>query len=203
MFFASRIRLITSLSFVIVVAYSAVVVTSKGHAEPSLPPGVSAGVHIFDTRATAPVIDARTRSAIELTARAGNTDIDRALGEVRLLRRSLASDGSSLYGFRSESGSPCVILIGHAGFCAPSPATGTPGLQWAMGGATLNSPGSLVGIASDDVTSVSLAIDGADVPVSLADNVVYAEFPNGEGNAAVKVSRADGRSNSFTLSLGG
>jgi len=180
-----------------------VAVSTRGQAQPSLPPGVTAGVSILDIPAATPKMDARVRSAIDLLAHAGNTDATSAFASVRLLRRGLGSDGSDLYGFQSESGSPCVVLIGHAGFCARSPDAGTPGLHWALGGATAQSPGRLLGIASDDVSGVSLEIDGSAVPVSLADNVVYAEFPNGDGEATVHVTRTDGRSTSFTVSLDG
>ncbi len=107
-----------------------------------------------------------------------------------------------MYAFKSKSGSPCVVLTGQTGFCAQSASDGTPGLQWSIGGGTPKLPSTLVGIASDDVASVGLDVDGANVPVTLANNVAFAEFPADSQHATITITRADG-ANTVDINLAG
>ena len=129
------------------------------------------------------------------------TDPARALSDVRVLRSGLGSSKASVYAFRSASGSPCFILTGYGGTCAQDPRDGMPGLHWTIGGGHDAVPSVLVGIASDDVSRVELRVDGTAVPVSLANNTVFAEFAASTKRAAIVVVHENGAKSETTFGL--
>ena len=165
-------------------------------------PGVSAGVAALARRARAPAaIPDEVRRFVDHTARMTRTDPAHALATVRVLRSGLGSSRASVYAYRSSSGSPCFVLTGYGGACAHDPRRGMPGLHWTIGGGHDSVPSVLVGIASDDVSRVELRVDGAAVPVSLASNTVFAEFPRSAGRATIVVVHASGATSETTLGL--
>jgi hypothetical protein len=70
-----------------------------------------------------------------------------------------------------------------------------------IGGGHDGAPSVLVGIASDDVAAVRLSVDGRSSLVSLADNVVFAEFPRSASSATIRLDHRNGAQNSVDLSL--
>ena len=62
-------------------------------------------------------------------------------------------------------------------------------------------PSDLVAIASDDVAAVGLAVDGAPIPVSLANNVAFAEYPATARHAEITIVRRDGTTGTVDIQL--
>lgn len=62
-------------------------------------------------------------------------------------------------------------------------------------------PSNLVAIASDDVAAVGLAVDGTPVPVSLVNNVAFAEYPASARHAQITIARRDGTSGTVEIRL--
>lgn len=176
---------------------------SNGHASPQPPPGLTAGVASLTALPVQANIPTGVSRFINSAAAATGTDAAAAHANVRLLRTNLGSSSRSVYAFRNANGSPCFLLTGVAGTCARTPAGGTPGLHWTLGGGTDETPSSLVGIASDDVSAVDLFVDGRPVLVTRANNVVYAEFPRTAKEAHVVIHRSGGVDNSFHVRLQG
>jgi hypothetical protein len=140
---------------------------------------------------------------VRLAAPARGTNPEQAMKEVRRLRSNLGRTRATVYAFENAHGAPCFILVGHAGACAKNASDGTPGLHWTIGGGYGDVPSNLVGIASDDVTGVTLLVDGSAVPVSLRNNVVFGEFSSTAKRAEIVISRADGIRNSVEIKLDG
>jgi hypothetical protein len=165
-------------------------------------PGVTAGVHALAApgAATSPV-PPEVRSFVTHSAQMTRSDPEKALADVRPLRRMLGGGQSAVWAYRSAAGAPCFILTGYGGACAQSPADGMPGLHWMLGGGHDRSPSVLAGIASDDVARVELRVDGAPVPVSLSNNVVFAEFAANATEAAIVVVHKDGSTSRASLRL--
>lgn len=116
---------------------------------------------------------------------------------VRLLRSGLGREGRSVYAYRSN-GVVCFLLTGEGGTC------GNPGFIWTLGGGDgVTDDGALVGVATDNVNDVRLVVDGNEVPVSLKDNVAYADLPLGGSNATITVTYADGQTTRDSLALKG
>jgi hypothetical protein len=140
---------------------------------------------------------------VRFVAPARDTDPEQAMRSVRKLRSDLGRTRSAVYAFENTHGAPCFILVGHAGTCAKSASDGSPGLHWTIGGGYGDVPSNLVGIASDDVTRVTLLIDGSSVPVSLKNNVVFGEFTSTGKRAEIVVHRADGSESTIQVRLDG
>jgi len=182
---------------------AALAFAGHGQAQRSLPPGVTAGVSAFRTVPAAASIPPEVARFVDSAAQATASNAVEARGQIRVLRSDLGRAGRSVYGFLNVNGSPCVYVIGDSGFCAKRPADGTPGLHWAIGGGYAEVPSNLLGVASDDVVQVKLVIDGAEVPLSLKNNIAYAEFPQMAKRAEIVIIRGDGTSNAETINLQG
>jgi hypothetical protein len=112
---------------------------------------------------------------------------------VRLLRRDLGKGHGDVYGLESSGGTPCFILTGYGGTCATGGSAMSDGLAWIVGGAHDGLPNVLVGLATDDLLSVKLSIDGSDVPVSVAGSVAFAELPADAQGGVLTTRRPGGR----------
>lgn len=184
-------------------ALGAGLLVSHGSAGPAPAPGVSAGVSSLQRLPPATDVPSAVARFVRLAASARGTDPEQALRAVRRLRSNLGRTSSAVYAFESAHGAPCFVLVGHAGACAKTASDGTPGLQWTIGGGYGDVPSNLVGIVSDDVTGVTLLIDGSAVPVSLKNNVVFGEFSSAAKRAKIVVHRADRIQNSVEIELDG
>lgn len=195
--------------WVIIVSFAAVGTAtlagfiSSGRASEGPAPGLTAGVASLATLPPQAKIPVNVSLFVDSAAAATGTDPARARASVRLLRANVGHANRSVYAFPNANGSPCFLLTGVAGTCARNPAAGTPGLHWVIGGGSKDSPSALVGITSDEVSRVDLAVDGRQVPVNKANNVVYAEFPSTAQEAHVVIHRDDGLDNSFDVHLQG
>jgi hypothetical protein len=167
----------------------------------SLRPGVSAGIAALSDAPTEARIPDEVATFVKYEAAVTGTDPAKAREGLRKLRANLGKDHANLYVFRSRTGSPCFILTGYGGACAQDPRDGTPGLHWMIGGGHDDAPSVLVGIAGDDVSRVRLTVDGRSSPVSLADNVVFAEFPRSADSATIQLHHENGAQNSVDVSL--
>lgn len=197
-------RLIAATVAVIAAAsVSVFALTKEGEAVRSSSPGVSAGVSAFDRLPPVANVPPEVDEFIGFAARGPNVDQAKARAGLRLLRTGLGQDGKSVYAFRNELGSPCFVLAGEGGACAPKPENGTPGLHWLIGGGSADQPASLVGIVADDVTEVQLQVDGALVPVSIANNVAFAEYSAAAEVADIVVVRRDGTRSGDRIDLQG
>jgi hypothetical protein len=176
--------------------------TSGSRGSKLLRPGVSGGIAALSKAPTEARLPDEVAAFVKYAARVTDTDPATARAGVRKLRPNLGKDHASVYVFRSRTGRPCFILTGYGGACAQDPRDGTPGLHWMIGGGHDDAPSVLVGIAGDDVSAVHLTVDGRSSPVSLADNVVFAEFPRSAGSARIQLDHRNGAQNSVDLSLG-
>ena len=168
------------------------VLASHGSANQPPSPGVSAGVSSLTSLPVQADLPPAVVRFVDFAARQRGTDPEQTKARIRKLRSDLGTTRADLYAFRTKSGATCFILIGQVGSCPASPAAGSPGLQWTIGGGYGAVPSSLVGIAADDVTKVDLTVDGADIPVSLRNNVAFAEYPTRAANAEITIHRRDG-----------
>jgi hypothetical protein len=166
-------------------------------------PGVTAGVSSFKQLPPAATLPTEVQRFVQSATAATGTDLAAAKTRVVLLRRDLGSAGRAVYGFLNSGGSPCFTLTGTFSSCARQPQDGTPGLHWSIGGGYKDVPNALVGVAADDVTEVKLTIDGRTVPVSLANNIAFAEFSLTAQNAEIVIIRADGTSYTENIKLDG
>jgi len=168
-----------------------VVFAGHGSANQPPPPGVSAGVSSLERLPPEAVLPPSVARYVDMASRVRSTDPAQARARVRKLRSHLGTTNADLYAFRTNGGSTCFILVGEVGLCPKSASDGSPGLQWTIGGGYPGSPSNLVGIASDDVVRVELAVDGHDVPVSLRNNAVFGEYPSSARQAEITVRRRD------------
>ena len=182
-------------------AVLAVQLVGSGTAGHEPPKGVSAGVSALDRLPPASNVPADVVRFVQFVAPQRGIDPKRALAEIRRLRSNLGATHADLYAFRSGRGAPCFVLVDQVGACARSAADGSPGLHWTIGGGYGDVPSSLVGIASDDVQSVELTVDGDPVPVSLANNAVFAEYPSGSQRAEITIHRKDGTQSTVHVQL--
>jgi len=174
---------------------------ASGSAGQEPPPGVSAGVSALDRLPPARAVPPEVVRFVRAVAPQRATDPERALGQIRRLRAGLGKTRADLYAFRSATGAPCFILVGEVGLCPRSATDGSPGLQWTIGGGMPGNPSNLVAIASDDVAAVGLAVDGTPVPVSLVNNVAFAEYPASARHAQITIARRDGTSGTVEIRL--
>ena len=175
--------------------------TSGSRDSKLLRPGVSAGIAALSDAPTEARIPDEVAAFVKYEARVTGTDPATARAGVRKLQANLGQGHASVYAFRSRTGSPCFILTGYGGACAQDPRDGTPGLHWMIGGGHDDMPSVLVGIAGDDVSTVRLTVDRSSSPVSLVDNVVFAEFPRSAGSATIQLEHRNGAQNSVDVSL--
>jgi len=196
-----RTRLLVGAAALAGGAVLAVQLAGHGSAGREPPQGVSAGVSALDRLPPAATVPASVVRFVDTVAPQRDTDPQRALAQIRKLRSDLGRAHSDLYAFRSAAGAPCFILVGQVGICAKSATDGSPGLHWTIGGGTASVPSNLVGIASDDVRAVELAIDGVSVPVSLVNNAVFAEYATSGKNAVITIVRKDGTRSTVQVQL--
>lgn len=167
------------------------------------PPGVTAGVSALTRLPPQAHVPDNVAWFVKFESQATGTDPAKALKGVRLLRQNLGTAHADVYAFTNAKGSPCFLLTGDSGTCARSPANGTSGLHWTIGGGDAQRPSNLVGIASDDVTEVQLTVDGTRVPVSLVNNVAFGEFPQGHDHATIVVIHRGGSESTASVALQG
>jgi hypothetical protein len=197
----TRIRLLFVTLTVAAGAILVVELAGSGSAGRAPSPGVSAGVAALDRLPPATDVPQSVVQFVDFVAPQRGSDPKQALARVRRLRSGLGKTHADLYAFRSGAGAPCFILVGEVGACARSASDGTPGLQWTIGGGMPGNPSDLVAIASDDVAAVGLAVDGAPIPVSLANNVAFAEYRASARHAQITIARRDGTSGTVEIQL--
>jgi hypothetical protein len=175
------------------------VLAAMGSAPP--PPGVSAGVSSLERLPAVATLPPRVAHFVDVAASARGMDPAQAKTRVRELRTDLGTTHADVYAFASSRGAACFVLTGQVGICPESASDGSPGLQWAIGGGYPGDPSNLVGIASDDVKRIQLTVDGRDVPTSLQNNVVFAEYPQSAKLARITIRRRDGSQSSVEVQL--
>jgi hypothetical protein len=197
----TRIRLLFLTLTVAAGAILVVELAGSGSAGRAPSPGVSAGVAALDRLPPATDVPQSVVQFVDFVAPQRDSDPKQALAHIRRLRSGLGKTRADLYAFRSGTGAPCFILVGEVGACARSATDGTPGLQWTIGGGMPGNPSDLVAIASDDVAAVGLAVDGTPVPVSLANNVAFAEYAASARHAQITIVRHDGTTGTVEIQL--
>jgi hypothetical protein len=153
-------------------------------------------------RASAPSqLPAEVRKFVDFAADNTHMNRDSALARVRLLRSGLGSARGGLYALVGGAGAPCFILTHYGGTCG---VAGSGKSAWVVGGGGQDgNPDVLVGLTPDDVTALRLKVDGRDVPVSLDQNVVFAQFPTGGKSAQVATTHVDGTVTTDLVGLNG
>jgi hypothetical protein len=142
-------------------------------------------------RASAPSqLPAEVQRFVAFAAENTHISRDTALARVRLLRSGLGFARGDLYALVGGAGAPCFILTHYGGTCG---VAGSGQSAWVLGGGGQDgNPNVLVGLTPDDVTAIRLTLDGRDVPVSLDQNVVFAQFPTGGKSAQIATTHVDG-----------
>ena len=173
------------------------VATSGGvkHAAPGTP------IAALETLPAAADVPTDLQELIARVAGPTNSDPANMLSRVRLLRSSLGTLKSDVYGFADDHGRPCFYVTSSGGGCTTVTNTNTPGFVWAIGGGYPDTPSSLFGVATDDVAAVTLTIDGRDIDVRIVNNFAYAEYSNSSARATITVVYRDGTRSSASLLL--
>jgi hypothetical protein len=188
--------------FVLAAAVTIVWAAGAVRATPEMARGLSAGTSKLDRAPKANPSEELGRRVAELARFAGSSPASAVAG-LRRARAGVGQTNADIFAFRNDRGRACIVVLEWIGFCEPDEGSSTPGLDWSIGGGDADTPSRLIAVYSDDVVRVSLAVDGNAVPVSMANNVAYAEFPSTAGLATFTAFRADGRSNSVDISLQG
>jgi hypothetical protein len=196
-----RRRLLVPAAAAVAAAVAGGFLAVRGSANQPPAPGVSAGVSALERLPAAANVPPQVVRFIDFAATARATDPAQAKARVRKLRAHLGTADNDLYAFRTSSGATCFVLVGEVGACPKSANDGSPGLQWTIGGGHDDVPSSLVGIASDEVIRVDLAVDGTGMPVSLRNNVVFAEYPSTAAQATITIHRLDGSQTAIPIRL--
>jgi hypothetical protein len=113
----------------------------------------------------------------------------------RLLRADLGGQKSRVYAFRNAKGGVCFLNPGYAGSCSTAEHLRRTGAQWLVGA------GRFVAVVTDDVDRVALSVDETVYPVSIANNVAFAEFPSGGASAQIDIWYANGSTQRSTVQL--
>jgi hypothetical protein len=152
--------------------------------------GASIRFSVLSRSAAPSQVPGDVRRFVAWAAGASHLSNETALARLKLLRSGVGSARSSLYAFVGGAGEPCFYLTHYGGTCG---AAGSSASAWVIGGGGQNGdPDVLVGLAPDDVTRVTLTVDGRSVPVSLNQNVIYAQFGTGAATAEVATTHVDG-----------
>jgi hypothetical protein len=137
-------------------------------------PGLTAGVSSLDRLPPATTLpDAVARNLDREAAYAG-VSVAEAIDRMRLLRSGLSH--GDLYAFRGTNGTVCFRLTGHVGSCLRDTNMGNPGVMWAVSGGYPREQSALVGIAADNVTALTLVVNGQRTNLAIVNNSFYAEF---------------------------
>jgi hypothetical protein len=121
----------------------------------------------------------------------------------RELRQGLGGRARSVWAFTDERGRPCYFATDSGGGCATLDNVNPTGLHWSIGAGYPDEPAPFIALADDQITSVTLQVDGADISVSLKNNVAYAVYPNTARQAVITAHYSDGTAQSQTVSLEG
>jgi hypothetical protein len=176
------------------------VFVAPGHSvTPQVPPVAA----LTTGNAVAPAsLPADVQRFINLVAPTAGVDAATLSQRVFHLRSSMGPRALDLYAFADNSGRPCFVVPTEGGTCAFGSQTDAPALLWQIGGGNGgNDPSYLFGLAEDTVQSVTLTVDGNDVPVSMNNSVAYAAFPNTAKTATVTVTSTDGSKHTDSVGL--
>jgi hypothetical protein len=185
-----------------VAAAALAVVVALGQAGDPPPRGLAAAVSALDRIAPAkgPVAPDVQRFA-RVNARALGATVPEIMARVRLLRSGLGKHGRDAYAFQIN-GAVCFVLSGEGGTC--SRGSGSSSFTWTIGGGDgITDAGALVGVAADDVSAITLTVDGEPIAVSLANNIAYADLPLDGKLAVFTVHHTDGKETTDTVRLDG
>lgn len=148
-------------------------------------------------------LPADVQTLISLVAPKTGEDASTLSQNVHLVRQSLGPKGLDVYAFEDNSGDPCFDVPAEGGTCGFSAESQTPGLYFRIGGGNGgNEPSYLFALASDNIQSIDLTVDGNDRPVSIENNIAFASYPNTAKTATVTVHYTNGSTSSDSLSLG-
>lgn len=146
-------------------------------------------------------VPAQVASSVQRLATFDVTDAAGASGNVRLARGTVGSR-DSIYAFKDTRGNVCVLEAVSL-FCNPDGGTSTPGINWGIGGGDAQNPSRLVAVYSDNVAGIALNVDGNNIPVSMRNNIAYAEFPATSKQSQFTVTYIDGSQSTITTNLAG
>jgi hypothetical protein len=147
------------------------------------------------------VVPSDVASSVQRLAAFDGTDPAVASRAVRIAHGTLGSrDG--IYAFKDNRGNVCIIEAVSL-FCNPDGGTSTPGINWGIGGGDAQHPSRFVAVYSDEVAGIALTVDGSNVPVSMRNNIAFAEFPAASQESQFTVTYVDGSQRTITTNLAG
>jgi hypothetical protein len=185
-----------------VAAAALAVVVALGQAGDPPPVGLAAGVSALGRVASAKgPIAPDVKKFAQVNAKTLGATVPEIMAQVRLLRSGLGKHSRDVYAFRIN-GAVCFVLSGEGGTC--SRGSGSSSFAWTIGGGDgITDAGALVGVAADDVSAITLTVDGKPIAVSLANNIAYAELPLDGKLAVFTVHHKDGKETTDTVRLQG
>ena len=137
-------------------------------------PGLISGVSSLDRLPPATTLPNVVARDLDREAAAAGISVTEAIERMRLLRSGLSQ--GDLYAFRGTNGTVCFRLTGHVGSCLKDTSMGSPGVMWAVSGGYPGEPSALVGIAADNVTALTLVVNGQPTKLAIVNNSFYAEL---------------------------
>lgn len=153
---------------------------------PTTAPGIQGDVSAMRSLPPISTPSEAVAEVIRSTATAVGIDPDSALKSLRALLDNLGSTHSALYAFDGREGEVCFILWGRVGTCPQNGETFDHGIVWAVAGGyhttvegvSTDAPSAIVGIAADDVRSITLTSSEGDTPLAIVHNAFFHELPN-------------------------
>lgn len=122
-----------------------------------------------------------SRTAAEMATKVGG-DPATALATLRLLRGDLGSAKETLYAFSTGKHSLCIAWLRGAS-CQAGTVTPLPGVLFQLSPGGAGYPGqpddlhaALAGVATDDVVSIALAMNGSSHRVSVINNAFFLDL---------------------------
>jgi len=160
--------------------------------------------------ATSTPADAGLLTAVDRAARGVGGDASAARASLRLLRANLGSAKEGLYAFSPGNGSLCFIFWQRAASCQSDGPGALPGVLFNLSPGGAGYPGqpddlhaALAGVATDDVASVAITLDGSSRSTSVTDNAFFvdlgqlADWPSSK--IELTATYVDGSEESVTL----
>ena len=123
-----------------------------------------------------------------------------AVPAIKRLRTDLGTARSDVYAYRNAAGGVCVYREHDGGTCSNQRLLRHTGIQWMLGGGTANLPGNLFALVTDDVTDVSVDVDGQSFGADIGNNIAFVEIPRGD-RAKIVVSYKAGNTETVQVQL--
>ena len=193
-----RRRLLVAAAAAVVAAAAGATALADRFLGPS--PALTAGVSALDRLPPVETVPDSVMANLDRHAAYAGISPSEASARMRLLRTGLGQ--GDLYAFRGTNGSVCMVLTGHVGSCIKETSMAEPGVIWAVSGGTPGEASAIVGLASDNVTALTLAEGGHRRSVAVINNAFYAPLAVSSDDAALALEVHFGDGSTETIEIG-